>query len=455
MIGLELAKLHSQAVDYPKSGIPAKVPRHLYPRQWPHFMEKGRPAHQTYHSTTALGEIYDVVQVGEYAPQYESAFDPRVLNAYQLTDEMLAKAASIKEDYDNTIRRIMAQNAIRTEFEVFSAFVLSHNFEKKDYSFAEELGHTVSMLKSRFREMCAEEAGSKDFNDLGPFVAAMYTVTARQIHQALEDRKTAKVSGTSGNDRLLSMEPKDMPFLTFPWIFDRELGRIAHGGYELERVKAAQGGQKKNKITAGRAAAAAATIVETEAGPVRQDEDLILFDSPPRPRKAVAPLESLESGKATPPTTKSDGEGEYDEETAALKEKQHAAHVAMVEAGIKGREPTAINHAVRRRQLFDPKTSVATEWAPGAKMDIPASDSGVGNGSGVTVDKRKSSSDELDQFEQIDMDEFETVDASPALALVAADTNKLEEAQGQVRTIEVVADDSQAAFDRLEQLISD
>lgn len=52
---LELASLHSTAVDFAKSGVPAVLPRHLRPRQWPHWMQR-EPAFQ---STSAMGAVYD------------------------------------------------------------------------------------------------------------------------------------------------------------------------------------------------------------------------------------------------------------------------------------------------------------------------------------------------------------------------------------------------------------
>ncbi|EPS65825.1 hypothetical protein M569_08951, partial [Genlisea aurea] len=53
---LELAALHSTAVDYAKSGAPAAMPRALLPREYPDFMERvGKP---TYPSTGPLGKLY-------------------------------------------------------------------------------------------------------------------------------------------------------------------------------------------------------------------------------------------------------------------------------------------------------------------------------------------------------------------------------------------------------------
>jgi RNA-dependent RNA polymerase len=93
---LELAKLHSQAVDYPKSGIPAKMGHELRPRKWPHFQEsKNRPLHKIYRSKKILGMLYDQVELVDFKPQY-GPFDSRILAAFQLEESMIEEAKDIK-----------------------------------------------------------------------------------------------------------------------------------------------------------------------------------------------------------------------------------------------------------------------------------------------------------------------------------------------------------------------
>jgi len=58
---LELANLHSIAVDYPKSGVPAVIPRELVmlsavPR--PHWRERKG---ESYHCTSTVGKLYDEI----------------------------------------------------------------------------------------------------------------------------------------------------------------------------------------------------------------------------------------------------------------------------------------------------------------------------------------------------------------------------------------------------------
>ena len=216
---VELARLHSMAVDYAKSGQPAQMPAKLKPRQWPHFMENRSVK---YHSKTALGKLYDRVELVDFVPVYDLQFDARILDSFNLDASLLHAAASIKEDYDAAVRRIMAQHDIATDFEVWSTFVLHHAKHKKDFKFHEEIGQLSTVLKDTFRNRCCTEAGGRDFEKLAPFVAAMYTVTSRQVSEAVKD---AALHGQQTNRQLA----RQMPLMSFPWLFPSILGEIAMG----------------------------------------------------------------------------------------------------------------------------------------------------------------------------------------------------------------------------------
>ncbi|KAJ6267520.1 RNA dependent RNA polymerase-domain-containing protein [Bipolaris maydis] len=111
-ICLELAELHSRAVDFPKSGIPAEMKRELRPKKWPHFMEKKYLSqHQIYKSKKILGLLYDEVKLIDFEPQWENQFDKRILEAFDLDQELLDKAASLKLSYDEALRPLMAKHA--------------------------------------------------------------------------------------------------------------------------------------------------------------------------------------------------------------------------------------------------------------------------------------------------------------------------------------------------------
>jgi RNA dependent RNA polymerase len=262
--GLRLATLHSHAVDYPKSGIPARMSKTLVPRIWPHFME--RKQKKSYKSDRILGQLYDMVEREDFVPQVVTTFDHRILEAFNLESDMLEKARNIKAEYDASMKRIMAHHDIKTEFEVWSAFVMNHNREKKDYTFAEELGVLSQSIKDKFHKLCIEAAGGRQFDKLGRFVAAMYTVTADEFESFQMRAKESPVT----NDQL--------PFISFPWIFDRELGRIATGHALGKDVIAIQGKRQRLHGKAPLATDSTDGEVHLSKGVLPSGELLKLFD---------------------------------------------------------------------------------------------------------------------------------------------------------------------------------
>lgn len=215
------------AVDYVKTGEPAEMPQDLRPRKWPHFMEKRhKPKEQTYTSQKILGQLYDQVERVDFVPAYSAPFDKRILDAYNLSEQVLYEAGEIKVQYDAAVLRIMAQHEIQTEFEVWSTFVLHHVGDSKDFKFHEVIGELSSALKYQFREECYKKAGGKEYEHIAPFAAAMYKVTADQIAQAIQaSQQSVKVGGQETQTR--KMTPANMPLMSFPWLFQGILGKIA------------------------------------------------------------------------------------------------------------------------------------------------------------------------------------------------------------------------------------
>jgi RNA-dependent RNA polymerase len=234
---VELAKLHSKAVDYVKTGVPAEMEKKLKPRSFPHFMEKKN----SYHSKKILGQMYDRVSRVHFTPNYEMPFDSRVLGRYKLDNEILKKARHIKSQYDTALKRIMGQMEIRTEFEVLSTFVMSKPRVGTAYKMHETIRRETDGLRKQFKDACIEAAGSRDFKELAPFVAAMYQVTNEEVRIALHESRTPHIrkDGTQG---YRPIKPESMPLISFPWLFDGILGRIAKGSVE-------QGQQRKADTT--------------------------------------------------------------------------------------------------------------------------------------------------------------------------------------------------------------
>ncbi|KAK1995923.1 RNA dependent RNA polymerase [Colletotrichum falcatum] len=218
---LRLAELHSKAVDYVKTADPADFPLDLQPRKWPHFMN--RKGSCSYRSLSPIGQIYDMIQDQALDPLYEKTFDNRILNRFTLTDDLLEKARQVKRQYDTSLRRLMSHRDVKTEFEAWTGFVLSRPRVGSDYKQQEDIGRESSALKQRFREICYKEAGSRNYDDFAPFVAAMYKVTEEEVKAALAEEYEDE-----------EHKRQSMPLISFPWIFHWIMGRIATGHVKIK-----------------------------------------------------------------------------------------------------------------------------------------------------------------------------------------------------------------------------
>ena len=212
---LELSQLHSKAVDYVKSGQPARLPPRLKVRFWPHFMENRWDKEQ---STTALGRIFDHMKKKiQLNVEYHDYFDSRILRRYDLQQDELLKAAAFKMQYDAVLKKIMQQRDIDTEFEIFTTFALRKSKLANDYKRHEDIGDDRTTLHDRFMQAATKEAGPKPKQKFRRFVAACYRVTWEHIQFA-------------------KCHDEPAPFITFPWVFHKELGSIATEMEEKEEV---------------------------------------------------------------------------------------------------------------------------------------------------------------------------------------------------------------------------
>ena len=229
---LELAQLNSRAVDYAKTGVPAEMPKRLRVTRWPHWSEVKKPGEKGFYtSKKILGMLYDEVDRVPFVPAWSLPFDRRILDAYEMSDETLFHARELKRHYDEDVRRVMAQYSIQSEFEVWTTFALEYAPGLSDYKLAESLGETVQALKQHHQEICYEQAGTnareRDWQKMAPLIAAMYAVTAEEVSAVVAECRREKMVG----GRLVpvqEMNVSEMPFMSFPWIFARELGQIAN-----------------------------------------------------------------------------------------------------------------------------------------------------------------------------------------------------------------------------------
>lgn len=128
---LELANLHSMAVDFAKTGAPADMPRHLKPREFPDFMERWEKP--MYVSHGALGKLYraTVQFINQMNPSPDfpneipaDAFDlDLIVDGYE---SFIATAEGHKEQYLDRMVALFNYYGAESEVEI-----LTGNLQRK------------------------------------------------------------------------------------------------------------------------------------------------------------------------------------------------------------------------------------------------------------------------------------------------------------------------------------
>ncbi|KAK9448603.1 RNA dependent RNA polymerase-domain-containing protein [Limtongia smithiae] len=310
---LQLAKLHSMAVDFAKTGIAPRLPPSLRCRDYPHYME--RKHGNTYHSTKVLGRLYDSVQELVFKEKQTDTFDARLLEGEHCVDdkELWTMTRRLKHEYDNKVHRMMLQRGIETELEVFTGYVMKYEAggHNNDYKYWEEVSQQFAAIADMTRNKVYEETGFRDRTKpaeererrLCEFVAMAYRVgkeeiqemeeSKRQVRERIEQQKASEELALADTD-LLHMIDSDKPpkqtvkspededadeeaggyavFLSFPWLFYQTLCTMARkascGRREdaaaASAVAAGAGGeQEETRKELKAATAAAATVVPT------------------------------------------------------------------------------------------------------------------------------------------------------------------------------------------------
>lgn len=223
--GLTLAALHSQAVDYAKSGVPARMSQDLYVKEYPHWMN--RPAHQKiYQSTGVLGMLYDDVERVEFSPACIDAhtFCDHIIAGQKFDAADLEFATQTKRTYDEAVTRVMTQFGLGTEFEAFTAFAMEVAPGIRDYEVLQDIGSVMSNIKNDVRESCYAYLGTKlqlpkhecNREHLGTLVRAMYKITKDEYEKMRAE--------LTENQRYV--------FISLPFVFTHEICEISKRSLE-------------------------------------------------------------------------------------------------------------------------------------------------------------------------------------------------------------------------------
>ncbi|KAK7274020.1 hypothetical protein RIF29_15090 [Crotalaria pallida] len=181
---IELAKLFSTAVDFPKTGVPAVIPPDLYVKEYPDFMEK--PDKPTYESRNVIGKLFREVQGISTSASYIKSFTLEVARQSYDPDmevdgfmDYVDDAFYHKSNYDYKLGNLMDYYGIKTEAEILSGNIMkmSKSFTKRKDS--ESINMAVKSLRKEARAWFNDSSSSVDSDSVDAYAkaSAWYYVT--------------------------------------------------------------------------------------------------------------------------------------------------------------------------------------------------------------------------------------------------------------------------------------
>ncbi|KAJ0987263.1 hypothetical protein J5N97_005619 [Dioscorea zingiberensis] len=180
---LELAKLFSIAVDFPKTGVPAVIPQKLRVNEYPDFMEKLDK--NTYISEGVIGKLFR--EIKDRAPQscHIQEFTREVAEqSYDHDMEVdgftkyIDEASLYKDEYDNKLGNLMDQYEIKTEAEILIGSIMKASKSFSRYKDGEAIRHAVEYLRKEARGWFNEKShDDEDEDDVFAKASAWYHVT--------------------------------------------------------------------------------------------------------------------------------------------------------------------------------------------------------------------------------------------------------------------------------------
>ena len=164
---IELAKLFSTAVDFPKTGVLAEIPHEPHDKEYPDFMEK--PHKPTYISYNVIGKFFREVKDITPNTSYFKSFTAEVaMQSYDSDmevdcfEDFIDDAVYYKGNYDYKLGNTMDYYGTKTEAEI-----LSGNIMRMGKSFTKRIdAEAITMAVKSLRKE-ARAGFNKKGSDLG------------------------------------------------------------------------------------------------------------------------------------------------------------------------------------------------------------------------------------------------------------------------------------------------
>ncbi|KAF7350656.1 RNA-dependent RNA polymerase [Mycena sanguinolenta] len=235
---LKLAQINSDAVDFPKSGVPVHVPDELRPRRYPDFMD--RHPDFSYPSTRVLGMMYRLIEPApEYQPSDEICIDTRITSRRVLP--IYLKAAGImKQNYDVELEGIMRQGVPSPlhslcEAEIITGVSIMSEQKRRraaDDAIRGPVREATDSLFSRYRRDARRFVkANPSANALENWAIACYQVThvpehrSRWVDALNHSRRGSTAMSDDGTEDGEYLEVTRRELISFPWLWSHEICR--------------------------------------------------------------------------------------------------------------------------------------------------------------------------------------------------------------------------------------
>ncbi|KAJ6493259.1 RNA dependent RNA polymerase-domain-containing protein [Mycena sanguinolenta] len=229
---LQLAKLNSDAVDFPKSGVPVHIPDYLRPLRYPDFMD--RPPDFSYASTRVLGMMYRLIEPApEYQPSDEICIDTRITSR-RVLPTYLKEAGIMKQNYDVELESIMRQHSL-CEAEIITGVSIMSDQKRRraaDDAIRGPVREATESLFSRYRKDARRFVkDNPSANALENWAIACYQVThvaehrSRWVDALNHSRRGSTVMSDDGTEDGEYSEVTRRELISFPWLWSHEICR--------------------------------------------------------------------------------------------------------------------------------------------------------------------------------------------------------------------------------------
>ncbi|MCI20324.1 RNA-dependent RNA polymerase 1, partial [Trifolium medium] len=189
---IELAKLFSTAVDFPKTGIPAVIPRELFAKEYPDFMEKSDK--KTYKSNNVIGTLFREIQeistrdgsITSFTREVaKKSYDPDM--EFEGFMDYVDDAFYYKSNYDDLLGNLMDYYGIKTESEILGGNIMKMSKAFTKRRDADAITMAVRSLRKEARSWFNEGGSGADSgsDDAYAKASAWYYVTYHHSYYGL------------------------------------------------------------------------------------------------------------------------------------------------------------------------------------------------------------------------------------------------------------------------------